>query len=93
MVHPKPTKNTTSNNQKQKKSKKKHLNNSLTLKNGAKISNKISLNKTIASVDRSLKGSKTSKAKSNISRDYLIVNETIYECENMEEVTEHMICG
>ena len=78
MMPPKNSKPNATNTIKLKtKPNKRQTNTSLTLQTPKK-NNKISLNKTTVSVNRSSKSSKGSKTKSNMNRDYLIVNETIY---------------
>ena len=80
MMPPKNNKANGGNTAKPKnKTNKRQTNTSLTLQTPKK-NNKISLNKTTVSVNRSSKSSKGSKTRSNMNRDYLIVNETIYEC-------------
>ena len=54
--------------------------------------NKSSLNKTTLSIGDVCKSSVKSK-KCRTSRDYLILDSTIYQCENIEEVNEKMIFG
>lgn len=74
VMPPKPIKTNGTNGIKPKtKPKKKQHNNSLTLNQGNK-NYKSSLNKTTTSANRSFKSNKTSKARSHLSRDYLIMN-------------------
>lgn len=58
------------------------------------INSKNSMTKTSVSIGNvSTKSVKTHSKNRSISRDYIILDSEIYQCDNIEEINEKLICG